>query len=586
MLRFEHVSLSYGSQKIIDDISFEIQEGQMAVLIGSSGCGKTTTLKMINRLIEPTSGKIYINGKDIAAQDRVELRRHIGYVIQQIGLFPNMTVAQNICVVPNLLKYSKEACDKIVHELLELVNLPYEQYAHKYPSEMSGGQQQRIGILRALAASPPIVLMDEPFSALDPMTRRTLQQEVRSLQQKLNKTFVFVTHDMEEALDLADVIIFMDHGRIVQMAPPEEMLARPASGLIQDFLGKFINTPSHKALTAADFMRTGVYTVSLHRGTNECVRKMQRYNVDTLIGWTTQAATRARFPSRTSASTATWLPTSLPWYAPPLPPSTLATTPRAALSSSSPAAPAIWWCWARRNRWRASSPRPAWPLPWRNSSGGDGMGEFLARNAEALIRSIGVHLFYTLVSVAIGFVLGLGLGILLSRFPRQARFILPLLSLFNTIPGVVFIGLLFLVLHIQPATVLIALSIYAMFPVLKNTFTGLLGVDAQYKEAAQGCGMSPAQQLLRVELPLAMPTIIGGLRMSMVYTVSWAVLAAMIGLGGLGTFIYQGVQSSNNALILLGAVPAALLAFLLGGLIDLLQKHVVPKGLRKGGGDA
>ena len=202
MLRFEHVSLSYGSQKIIDDISFEIQEGQMAVLIGSSGCGKTTTLKMINRLIEPTSGKIYINGKDIAAQDRVELRRHIGYVIQQIGLFPNMTVAQNICVVPNLLKYSKEACDKIVHELLELVNLPYEQYAHKYPSEMSGGQQQRIGILRALAASPPIVLMDEPFSALDPMTRRTLQQEVRSLQQKLNKTFVFVTHDMEEALDL------------------------------------------------------------------------------------------------------------------------------------------------------------------------------------------------------------------------------------------------------------------------------------------------------------------------------------------------------------------------------------------------
>ena len=205
------------------------------------------------------------------------------------------------------------------------------------------------------------------------------------------------------------------------------------------------------------------------------------------------------------------------------------------------------------------------------------MGEFLARNAEALVRSIGVHLFYTLVSVAIGFVLGLGLGILLSRFPRQARFI---------IPGVVFIGLLFLVLPIQPATVLIALSIYAMFPVLKNTFTGLLGVDAQYKEAAQGCGMSPAQQLLRVELPLAMPTIIGGLRMSMVYTVSWAVLAAMIGLGGLGTFIYQGVQSSNNALILLGAVPAALLAFLLGGLIDLLQKHVVPKGLRKGGGDA
>ena len=185
--------------------------------------------------------------------------------------------------------------------------------------------------------------------------------------------------------------------------------------------------------------------------------------------------------------------------------------------------------------------------------------------------------------MAIGFVLGLGLGILLSRFPRQARFILPLLSLFNTIPGVVFIGLLFLVLHIQPATVLIALSIYAMFPVLKNTFTGLLGVDAQYKEAAQGCGMSPAQQLLRVELPLAMPVIISGLRMAAIYTVSWAVLASMIGLGGLGDFIYAGLSSNDNALILLGAIPAALLAFALGTLVDLLQHRTVPKGLRKGG---
>ena len=283
MLRFEHISLSYGSQQILDDLSFEIQEGQMAVLIGPSGCGKTTTLKMINRLIEPTAGRIYLNGQDITTKDKVELRRHIGYVIQQIGLFPNMTVAQNICVVPKLLKYSKEQCDQIVRDMLAMVEMPYEQYANKYPSEMSGGQQQRIGILRALAASPPIVLMDEPFSALDPMTRRSLQQEVKGLQQKLHKTFIFVTHDMAEALDLADVIIFMDHGNIVQMAPPEEMLAHPASGQIQDFLGNFIDTHAQKELTAADFMRSGVSTVSARRGVNECVSKMQRRNVDTLI---------------------------------------------------------------------------------------------------------------------------------------------------------------------------------------------------------------------------------------------------------------------------------------------------------------
>ncbi len=283
MLRFDHVSLSYGSQKILNDLCFEIEEGQFAVLIGPSGCGKTTTLKMINRLIQPDTGKIYLNEEDITYKDKVELRRHIGYVIQQIGLFPNMTVAQNICVVPKLLKYSKEQCDQIVRDMLAMVEMPYEQYANKYPSEMSGGQQQRIGILRALAASPPIVLMDEPFSALDPMTRRSLQQEVKGLQQKLHKTFIFVTHDMAEALDLADVIIFMDHGNIVQMAPPEEMLAHPASGQIQDFLGNFIDTHAQKELTAADFMRSGVSTVSARRGVNECVSKMQRRNVDTLI---------------------------------------------------------------------------------------------------------------------------------------------------------------------------------------------------------------------------------------------------------------------------------------------------------------
>ena len=283
MLRFDHVSLSYGSQKILNDLCFEIEEGQFAVLIGPSGCGKTTTLKMINRLIQPDTGKIYLNEEDITSKDKVELRRHIGYVIQQIGLFPNMTVAQNICVVPKLLKYSKEQCDQIVRDMLAMVEMPYEQYANKYPSETSGGQQQRIGILRALAASPPIVLMDEPFSALDPMTRRSLQQEVKGLQQKLHKTFIFVTHDMAEALDLADVIIFMDHGNIVQMAPPEEMLAHPASGQIQDFLGNFIDTHAQKELTAADFMRSGVSTVSARRGVNECVSKMQRRNVDTLI---------------------------------------------------------------------------------------------------------------------------------------------------------------------------------------------------------------------------------------------------------------------------------------------------------------
>ena len=203
-----------------------------------------------------------------------------------------------------------------------------------------------------------------------------------------------------------------------------------------------------------------------------------------------------------------------------------------------------------------------------------------------ILRAVAVHLGYTVVSVSVGFVLGVALGIVLSRFPRAARFILPALSVLNTVPGIVFIGLLFLWLGMRPVTVLAALSIYAAFPVLKNTVAGLAAVEPQYKEAARGCGMDQLQRLRLVELPLAMPTIIGGLRMSTVYTVSWAVLAAMIGQGGLGDFIYKGVSSNNHVLILQGAIPAALLAFLLGSLVDALQKRVVPRGMRGGKGAA
>ena len=203
-----------------------------------------------------------------------------------------------------------------------------------------------------------------------------------------------------------------------------------------------------------------------------------------------------------------------------------------------------------------------------------------------ILRAVAVHLGYTVVSVSVGFVLGVALGIVLSRFPRAARFILPALSVLNTVPGIVFIGLLFLWLGMRPVTVLAALSIYAAFPVLKITVAGLAAVEPQYKEAARGCGMDQLQRLRLVELPLAMPTIIGGLRLSTVYTVSWAVLAAMIGQGGLGDFIYKGVSSNNHVLILQGAIPAALLAFLLGSLVDALQKRVVPRGMRSGKGAA
>lgn len=210
------------------------------------------------------------------------------------------------------------------------------------------------------------------------------------------------------------------------------------------------------------------------------------------------------------------------------------------------------------------------------------MADFLERYGDKLLEAIVVHLQYVFVSVGIGFVVALILGILLSRVPKISRVIIPMVSIFQTIPGLVFIGVLFIRIGIQPATVIIALSIYALFPILKNTYTGILSVDKGLIEAARGCGMSNWQILFKLELPLAMPSIFSGLRMSTIYTVSWAVLAAMIGLGGLGEFIYRGIDTNNNTLIIGGAIPAAVLAILLGFLIDFIQAKVTPRGLKGG----
>lgn len=211
------------------------------------------------------------------------------------------------------------------------------------------------------------------------------------------------------------------------------------------------------------------------------------------------------------------------------------------------------------------------------------MSGLFATYGGALLKAVGIHAVYVVIAVAVGSLLGLALGVLFSRRPGISGVVLPVLSVFQTIPGLVFIGVLFIFWGMHYATVLVALSVYAMFPVLKNSYTGLLEVDRKYIEAAKGCGMSGMQSLLRVELPLALPTIVAGIRMAAVYTVSWAVLASMIGLGGLGDFVYRGVTSNNNTLILLGAVPAAVLAILFGAVIDTIQKKVTPRGLRKGG---
>jgi osmoprotectant transport system ATP-binding protein len=238
MIRFQNVSKIYeGGTKAIENMDLHIDKGEFFVLIGPSGCGKTTTLKLINRLNEATSGDIFIDGKNVYDYNIHELRWNIGYVLQQIALFPHMTIEENIAVVPELKGWSKEKKEERVNELLELVGLPPETFKKRKPSELSGGQQQRVGVARALAADPPIVLMDEPFSALDPISREQLQQDILTLKRRIQKTIVFVTHDMDEALALGDRICLMRNGEIEQIGTPEQFIHEPANEFVQSFIG-------------------------------------------------------------------------------------------------------------------------------------------------------------------------------------------------------------------------------------------------------------------------------------------------------------------------------------------------------------
>lgn len=283
MLSIKNLSKVYGGgKKAVDNISLDIESGEFIAFIGTSGSGKTTALRMINRMIEATEGQITINGKDVRKMNPVELRRKIGYVIQQIGLMPHMTIRENIVLVPKLLKWSQEKKERKAKELIKLVDLP-EEFLDRYPSQLSGGQQQRIGVVRALAAEQDVILMDEPFGALDPITRDTLQDLVKELQQKLGKTFVFVTHDMDEAIKLADKICIMSEGQFIQFDTPDNILRHPANDFVRDFIGQnrlIQDRPNMR--TVKDAMIKPV-TVHADRSLNEVVKVMRERRVDTIF---------------------------------------------------------------------------------------------------------------------------------------------------------------------------------------------------------------------------------------------------------------------------------------------------------------
>ena len=256
MIKFENVTKRYpGGAVAIEDITFTVEEGTTTVLVGPSGCGKTTTMKLANRLEDPTEGTVYVDGVDNQKLDKIELRRDIGYVIQEIGLFDHLTIAENIGTVPDLLGWEQERIDDRVDELLGLMGLP-QDFRDQHPQELSGGQRQRVGVARALAADPNVLLMDEPFGALDPITRERLQDEFLDIQERINTTILFVTHSIDEALKMGDRIAIFDVGELVQYDTPQRVLADPANEFVEDFIGEDRDFKQLSITPVSEVMRT------------------------------------------------------------------------------------------------------------------------------------------------------------------------------------------------------------------------------------------------------------------------------------------------------------------------------------------
>lgn len=283
LIEFKDIVKKYRNKTIIKPFSIDIEAGQLVVFIGPSGCGKTTLLKMINKLIQPSAGKILVNGKDISDIDAIELRRNIGYVIQNTGLFPHMSIRENLELIPKLKGEDTEKISKKTEELLHVVGLNPREFLDRFPKELSGGQQQRVGVARAFSTDSDIILMDEPFSALDPVTRNSLQDELVQMQKELNKTIIFVTHDMDEAIKIADKICILKDGNILQYDTPENILKNPANEFVEGFIGKRRVWNNPELLMAEDIMIPNPVKITTKRTVLQAIEIMKSNKVDSLL---------------------------------------------------------------------------------------------------------------------------------------------------------------------------------------------------------------------------------------------------------------------------------------------------------------
>ncbi|SEF23892.1 osmoprotectant transport system ATP-binding protein [Amycolatopsis pretoriensis] len=550
----------------VEDLTMRIPAGEIVVLTGPSGCGKTTTMRMINRLVEPTSGVVTVGGTDVAALDLDEHRRHTGYVIQQVGLFPHLRVAANIGVVPRVLGWTRRRIAGRVRELLDVVGLTRD-HGDRYPHELSGGQRQRVGVARAMAADPPVMLMDEPFGSTDPITRARLQDEFLRLQREVRKTIVFVTHDFDEALKLGDrIAVLRPRSVLAQYDTPQAILAAPADDYVASFAGSKRNLKRLALIPVAD-LDLGPAAGGLPSIPREATL---RDALDTMVR---TGSTSVSVDGRTLD-----VPRLLAALQPTVEtPPAVAETVRAKASTST----------RPRRRRLGLLVRPvllavallalflivrAYPL--------DSI-EQRYLNAGEIFAELGAHLRLTLISTVCTIAIALPLGVLLTRAgARWARPIgLGLGNLGQAIPSIGLVVLLALWVGTGTATAVAALVVYATLPVLRNTMVGLDGVDPTLVDAARGMGMTKTAILWRIELPLAVPVILAGIRTALVLTVASATLATFIDGGGLGGGLVAGIGLYRPILSLTFGIVVAALALFADWLGLVAEEVLHPRGL-------
>ena len=546
-LEFKDVSKHYpGSEApAVVDLSLDVEPGETCVLVGPSGSGKTTAMRMVNRMVDITSGDILLDGRSILESDPSELRRHIGYVIQHVGLFPHRTVAQNIGTVPQLLGWPKARIEERSRELLGLVGLEPE-IAKRYPAYLSGGQRQRVGVARALAADPPLMLMDEPFGALDPITRDRLQGEFERLKERVSTTIVFVTHDIDEAIRLGDRIAILRQGGVLaQYATPAELLLHPADDVRR---GVRRRRPRAQAPRAR------------HRGRRRArAGPGARHERDALAA--DVAARRARRAAPGPRR-------------PPVGRRRRRPGPRDADRRGHPRQAAA--------RGRRALPRLMLAQVEIRDRSGDAScvadngfcPEWIADNLDRYWDPFVQHVFLVVVSVAIGFAIASTLALLAYRRRWLITPVVNFTGILYTIPSVAAFFLLLPLTGRGDDTAIIALVAYTLLILFRNMIDGLQSVPEDARDAGRGMGLTQRQLLWQVEIPLALPAIMAGLRVATTTTVGLAALAFFAGAGGLGAVINADLAFKSNVVV--ASLLCVLLAAVLDGIILLVQRALTP----------